>query len=77
MFYGGAPRAVAVNGQSAAVLSAVQGADAANPLPVPSTEQGIDWRDAGAGVGIGVVLGLLAAGAALALKRRGRSLVGV
>ena len=77
MGYGGAPSAVGVNGLSAAVFSAGQGADAPNPLPVPSTERGIDWRDAGAGVGIGVVLGLLAAGAALALKRRRRSLVGV
>ena len=77
MGYGGAPDSVGVNGLAAAVSAGDQGAHATNPLTVPSTEQGIDWRDAGAGVGIGAALGLFAAGAALALKRRRRGLVGV
>jgi hypothetical protein len=72
--YGGVPDSVVVDG--GALVSANRSVHAINPLTVPSNEPGIDWRDAGAGVGIGATLGLLAAGAALALKRRRRGLLG-
>jgi hypothetical protein len=72
MFYGGAPDSFVANSLPPRVSVGDQGAAATNPLAVVSTEQGIDWRDAGAGAGIGAALGLLAAGAVMALKRRGR-----
>jgi hypothetical protein len=77
MFYGGAPDSVGVSGKAAAFLGRDQGIEATDPLTAAPTESGIDWRDAGAGVGIGAALGLLAAGAALALVRRRRGVVGV